>query len=257
VPAAVELTKAAPASGALVRMVRDGEPVWAVDEAGELFSLDRRPLGRVEDARLLPPVAPGKILGLGYNYRDLMEEQRQASPLVFLKAPNALAADGDEIRIVAGEHAWIEIELGIVLARGGRGISVRDAQACIFGYVVANDITAAEPAGRDHHLAVSKSRDGFCPVSSRLWRGVDVSDRAVESRINGRLTQRSRTSNRFLTDAEAVSLASRHMTLEPGDLILTGTPAGAREARVRPGDAVEVSIEGLGVVRNRFVEDRA
>jgi 2-keto-4-pentenoate hydratase/2-oxohepta-3-ene-1,7-dioic acid hydratase in catechol pathway len=117
-------------------------------------------------------------------------------------------------------------------------------------------VTAADPEGRDHHLPHSKSRDGFCPVSSRLWRGVDVSDLAVQASINGRVAQSSRTSDRFLSDAEAVSLASRYMTLAPGDLILTGTPIGAQQARVRPGDSAEVRIEGLGAVANRFVEER-
>lgn len=251
------LKRQAPAAGSLARVLVDGRPVWAVLEGDVLRALGTwQLLGPAAGARLLPPVAPTKIVGLGYNYRDLMASEGQSEPLLFLKSPNALGLDGADVAVGASDEAWIEVELGIVVAEGGRDIPAREAVRHILGHVVANDVTAADPAGRDHHLACSKSRDGFCPVSRFLRRGLDVSDLAVRATINGRVAQDSRTSDRFLDDAATVAFVSRRMTLEAGDLILTGTPRGARQAVVRPGDVGEVSIEDLGSARTRFTEEK-
>ena len=251
------LTRLAPSSGSICRVLVDGRPIWAADEGGELRALGGgESLGAAASARWLPPVAPGKIVGIGYNYRSLMADKGQSEPLLFLKAPNALGLDGDEVAIGPDDRVWIEVELGIVIAEGGRDIPAREAARHILGHVAANDITAADPLGRDHHLGSSKSRDGFCPVSRELRRGLDVADLAVEARINGRAAQASRTSDRYLDDAQIVSFVSRRMRLEPGDLILTGTPVGAQEAVVRPGDVGEVSIERVGNARTRFTEEK-
>ncbi|MBI3298618.1 MAG: fumarylacetoacetate hydrolase family protein [Elusimicrobia bacterium] len=246
----------APAEGTLCRVLADGAPVWAVLEEDRLRALDGKSLGALSGARLLPPVSPGKIVGLGYNYKDLMTSEGQEEPLLFLKSPNALALDGADIRIASADRVWIEVELGLVIGEGGRDIPVREAARHILGHVVANDVTAADALGRDHHLAFSKSRDGFCPVSRFMRRGLDASDLAVSSRINGRTAQSSRTSDRFLDDAQVVNFVSRRMTLAVGDLILTGTPRGAQQAVVRPGDEAVVEVGGAGTVTSRFVEER-
>jgi 2-keto-4-pentenoate hydratase/2-oxohepta-3-ene-1,7-dioic acid hydratase in catechol pathway len=136
---------------------------------------------------------------------------------------------------------------------GLRARGLRDAAAArdhVFGLTIGNDVTALNVLGRDWHLARSKSLDGFCPLGPELVRGLDDADRAMSTKIGGRITQSSTTANRVLGTLEAVALVSRMMTLEPGDLVLTGTPLGGRQSLIRPGDLVELAIDGLGVLAN-------
>ncbi len=214
---------------------------------------------------LLAPAQPTKILALAYNYRDLFADPAARTsarephytdpgfePLVFLKGPNCLLDPGAPIAIPRdATEVWVEVEVTAVIGRRARGL--RDAAAArdhVFGVTIGNDVTALNVLGRDWHLARSKSLDGFCPLGPELVRGFDDADRALSTQISGRRTQASTTANRVLGTFEAVALASRIMTLEPGDAVLTGTPGGARQSLVRPGDLVELSIEGLGVLAN-------
>jgi 2-keto-4-pentenoate hydratase/2-oxohepta-3-ene-1,7-dioic acid hydratase in catechol pathway len=127
----------------------------------------------------------------------------------------------------------------------------------VFGVTIGNDVTALNVLGRDWHLARSKGLDGFCPLGPELVRGFDDSDRALSTTISGRRTQSSTTANRVLGTLEAVALVSRLMTLEPGDVVLTGTPGGARQSLIRPGDLVELAIDGLGVLASSVELERA
>lgn len=224
---------------------------------------------------LLAPAQPTKILALAYNYRDLFADPaartsaREAhytdpgfEPLVFLKGPNCLLDPGAPIIIPSSfppgvAEVWVEVEVTAVIGRRARNL--RDAAAArehVFGVTIGNDVTALNVLGRDWHLARSKSLDGFCPLGPELVRGFDDRDRALSTRISGRTTQSSTTANRVLDTYEAVALASRIMTLEPGDAVLTGTPGGARQSLVRPGDRVELAIEGLGVLANPIEQER-
>lgn len=217
------------------------------------------------DLALLAPAQPTKILALAYNYRDLFADPAARTsarephytdpgfePLVFLKGPNCLLDPGAPIRIPRdATEVWVEVEVAAVIGRRARGL--RDAAAArahVFGVTIGNDVTALNVLGRDWHLARSKSLDGFCPLGPELVRGFDDADRPLWTEISGRRTQSSTTANRVLDTYEAVALASRIMTLEPGDAVLTGTPGGARQSLVRPGDVVALAIGGLGVLRN-------
>ncbi len=240
------------------RVIELSGPPW---EAGCRDTGERPAAGLV----LLAPAQPTKILALAYNYRDLFADPAARTsarephytdpgfePLIFLKGPNCLLDPGAPI-VVPREAAevWVEVEVTAVIGRRARHL--RDAAAArehVFGVTIGNDVTALNVLGRDWHLARSKSLDGFCPLGPELVRGFDDSARALSTEISGRRTQSSTTANRVLDTYEAVALASRIMTLEPGDAVLTGTPGGARQSLVRPGDRVELSIEGLGVLGN-------
>lgn len=218
-----------------------------------------------EGLELLAPAAPTKILALAYNYRDLFADPaartsaREAhytdpgfEPLVFLKGPNCLLDPGAPIRMPRDAvEVWVEVEVTAVIGRRARNLpDAAAAREVIFGVTIGNDVTALNVLGRDWHLARSKSLDGFCPLGPELVRGFDDADVALSTTISGRRTQNSTTANRVLDTLEAVALASRIMTLEPGDAVLTGTPGGARQSLVQPGDRVELAIAGLGVLAN-------
>lgn len=244
------------------------------DTVAELSEAPWRSLSRTgatysrSSIRLLAPAEPTKILALAYNYRDLFSDPaartsaREAhytdpgfEPLVFLKGPNCVTHPGDPITIPSDvPEVWVEVEVTAIIGRRVRDL--RDAAAArdvVFGVTIGNDVTALNVLGRDWHLARSKSLDGFCPLGPELVSGFDDSRRALSTKIAGRMTQSSSTKNRVLDTYEAVAMVSRLMTLEPGDAVLTGTPAGARQSLVRVGDTVELEIEGLGVLHNTIV----
>lgn len=233
---------------------------------------------------LLAPAEPTKILALGYNYRDLFADPAARTsarephytdpgfePLVFLKGPNCLLDPGAPIPMPRdAAEIWVEVEVAAVIGRRARGLpDAAAARAHVFGVTIGNDVTALNVLGRDWHLARSKGLDGFCPLGPELVRGFDDSDRALSTmiispphpgsaaQISGRRTQSSTTANRVLGTLEAVALVSRLMTLEPGDVVLTGTPGGARQSLIRPGDLVELEVDGLGVLASSVELERA
>ncbi len=179
--------------------------------------------------------------------------QQGFAPLVFLKGPNCVTNPRAAIEIPDGE-VWIEVEVTAVIGRRARGLSSANAaREVIAGLTIGNDMTALNVFGRDWHLARSKSLDGFCPLGPELVTDLDERDLHMTTKINGRTTQDASSSDRVLDTYEAVAFASRIMTLEPGDAVLTGTPAGARQSLVRPGDQIELAIEGIGTLANRIV----
>jgi 2-keto-4-pentenoate hydratase/2-oxohepta-3-ene-1,7-dioic acid hydratase in catechol pathway len=147
----------------------------------------------------------------------------------------------------------VEAELAIVVKEPIWCATIEEASKAIFGYVVANDVTAKNIYGRDHHLARSKSLPSFCPISDILISGISTQDLKITTRINGKVTQQSSTSKKILSDAECLSLVSRIVPLIPGDLVLTGTPFGASDSVVEDGDLVVLEIENVGIIRNRVV----
>ena len=225
----------------------------------------------LEGLRLLAPATPSKVLALGYNFKSLFADPAGRTsarephyqdegfePIVFLKGPNTISDPAGTVAIPRGcTEVWVEVEVTAVIGRRARNL--RDATAArdvVFGLTIGNDITALNVLGRDWHLARSKSLDGFCPVGPAIVRGLDDSDVRMRTTINGRQTQGSTSGDRVLDTYAAVAFASRIMTLEPGDLVMTGTPAGARQSLVRPGDRVEVSIDGVGTLATTFIEEQ-
>ena len=211
------------------------------------------PLDAVE---LLAPLEPGKIIALGYNYKDLVgERDAYDEPVIFFKPPSAVIGPGGEIVIREDNKVWTEVELAIVIRKECRDVTVSQAPDCILGYTVANDVTTSNCLGRDHHLARSKGWDTFCPLGPAIVSGVDTSALPMTNTINGTVMQQSATDKRILGDAEVVSFLSRFFTLFPGDVILTGTPANAESSVIAGGEVVEVSIDGIGTLTNTVRTD--
>lgn len=250
----------------LVRFVQGGTVAWGTLHADAVTVLavegcvygewrPGAPVGSLAELDLLPPCEPKVIAALAYNYKDLVGPRNQyEEPLVFLKAPTCVIPSTEAVRVPSWvDRVWVEVELAIVVGRPIFSADRDEAARAILGYTIANDVTASNICGRDHHLARSKSLPTFCPVGDLLRRPVATSSLAMTTTINGRRTQCGTTTNRILDDIDALVLVSRIVALQPGDLVLTGTPAGAMDSIIRPGDRVELAVESIGNLSNPIV----
>jgi 2-keto-4-pentenoate hydratase/2-oxohepta-3-ene-1,7-dioic acid hydratase in catechol pathway len=204
---------------------------------------------------------PQKIVCVGLNYRDHAEEQGVAlpeRPLLFAKWPNTLLGNGQAIRIPAiSRQVDYEAELGVVIGRRVSGVSVDDALDFVQGYVVANDVSGRDLQFADGQWVRGKSLDTFLPVGDLVPASEVPDPQALPIRaiLNGEVMQDSNTSNQIFGVAEVVSFISQAITLEPGDLIITGTPAGVGAFRDPPvwlkqGDEITIEIDGVGSISN-------
>lgn len=209
----------------------------------------------LESVRLLPPVQPSKIICVGRNYIDHAREhgvEVPEIPLLFLKPPSALIGHLDAI-ILPPQSSRVEheAELGVVIGKPGRWIQPERVNDHIFGYTIANDVTARDLQRQDRTWTRGKGFDTFCPAGPWLVTGLreeDIADLSVVCRVNGAVRQQGRTSEMVFSPSELIAYASTIMTLEPGDLLLTGTPAGV--GPLHPGDHVQVDIETIGTLHN-------
>ena len=218
-----------------------------------------------EGLRLGPPVpAPGKIICVGRNYREHAEEMAAevpTEPLLFSKFGNSIAAPGQEIDISGLEQVDYEAELAVVIGKQGKHVRETEALGYVFGYCNANDLSERALQYRSSQFLIGKSLDGFLPIGPYLVTSDEVGDPqdlAIRGWLNGDLRQDSHTSRMIFPVALIVSYISRLMTLEPGDLILTGTPSGVIKGRddkvwMKAGDEYVVEIGPLGQLRNRMV----
>jgi len=200
-----------------------------------------------------PPSPPSKIVAVGKNYREHAAEfgsvAPEDEPMLFLKAPSALIAAGDPIVLPPeSQRVDYEGELALVIGRRIKAWPEDRWLDALAGVCCANDVTARDLQKKDKQFARSKSFDTFCPIGPAIVAGVDPSDLAIETRVNGAVRQSARTSGMVFSPAFLVAYVSRMMMLLPGDLILTGTPAGV--GPLSAGDVVEVEIEGVGILRN-------
>lgn len=225
---------------------------------GDLFAFPA-PRGdalRLDEVRLLAPVRPGKFIGLWNNFHALAAKTGAAipsGPLYFLKSPGSLLDPGGTIVAPQGYGGKIlyEGELGIVIARRCTNIDEAEAADAIFGFTCVNDVTALDLLHADPSFpqwARAKSCDTFGPCGPAIATGLDWSSLRVRVLLNGRERQNYPTEDMILPPARIVSLISREMTLEAGDLIACGTSLGALP--MRPGMVVEVAIDGIGILRN-------
>ena len=210
----------------------------------------------LEDARFYPPTVPTKIVAIGRNYRDHAAEMGNEvpkEPLLFLKPPSALVAHGEDVVYPPQSHRVdFEGELGVVIGkRASKLKNIDEARAAIFGYTIVNDVTARDLQKADVQFTRAKSFDTFCPVGPYIETELDPANLVVETYLNGERRQHASTSTLAFGAYTLVQYISNIMTLEPGDLISTGTPAGV--GPMQPGDVVEVKIEPIGVLRNRIV----
>jgi len=219
-----------------------------------------------EVERFLPPVDPPNIIALGLNYRRHAEESKMAipgHPLLFLKAATSACGHGESIVLPAmapGEVDY-EAELAIVIGRRAKNVAVEDARRFVLGYTCANDVSARDCQLRyDTQWARGKSFDTFSPLGPWIVTDVEPNDRRLRSRLNGTVMQDSTTADLIFNCDQLVSFLSRCMTLLPGTVIMTGTPSGVGFARkppvfLRPGDTIEIEIDGIGVLANGVVSE--
>ncbi len=210
------------------------------------------------EVTLLAPCLPSKVVAVGLNYRDHAKELGMAvpeEPIIFLKPPTSVIGPGEAIIAPAmSSQVDFEAELGIVIRDRASRIAPAEARGHILGYTCANDVTARDLQKRDGQWTRAKSFDTFCPVGPWIETGLDPEDLLVESYLNGERKQSSRTSQFIFGIDRLVSFISHVMTLEPGDLVITGTPAGI--GPMQPGDEIEVRIEGIGSLKNRGRAER-
>lgn len=223
-----------------------GESRYPHLDAGRSFT--------VAEVKLLPPIVPSKIVCVGRNYREHAAElgnKMPDEPLLFLKAPSSIIATGDSIELPgASQQVEHEGELGVVIGRLARKLSPDDDPLrYVLGYTCVNDVTARDLQRKDVQFTRGKSFDTFCPVGPWIETNVDPSKVRVETRLNGEVKQKGNTADMAFPVSFLIRYISEIMTLYPGDLIATGTPAGV--SRMKAGDVVEVEVEGIGVLRNQ------
>ena len=243
--------------------VGDGTRYVVQQPDGSVVLVDGDPFGAwtpgapcsLDGARLLSPVAPGKIVGIGLNYKDHAAERNKplpAHPLVFLKPPSAVIGPGEAIVVPPGvgrvDH---EAELGVVIGRRARRVAASEARACVFGVTCVNDVTARDLQDRGVQFSHVKGYDTFAPIGPCIATGLDDTDLEVASLVNGSLRQRSTTQQLIFPVEELIAFISGIMTLEPGDVIATGTPAGI--GPLVAGDTVTVRVGGVGELSNPVV----
>jgi 2-keto-4-pentenoate hydratase/2-oxohepta-3-ene-1,7-dioic acid hydratase in catechol pathway len=213
---------------------------------------------------VLPIERPQKIVCIGLNYRDHAEEQGvplPERPLLFAKWPNTLIGPGEAIRLPSiSQEVDYEAELAVVIGLGGRNIARADAMRHVFGYTIVNDVTARDVQMRHQQWDLGKSFDTFCPMGPWIVTGDEFDGARTRLRcwVNGALRQDALTSDLIFDIPTLIETCSRGITLVPGDVIATGTPAGVGLGMTPPtflraGDVVRIAIDGLGAIENRFV----
>jgi len=206
----------------------------------------------LSEVNLHAPVTPSKILAVGRNYPEHAKEHEveiPETPMIFMKPPSAVISNGQSIVLPPqSQQVEHEAELAVVIGRRGRWIHLEDAADYILGYTAANDVTARDLQNRDGQWTRAKGFDTFCPLGPWIETELDPSDLLVTSRVNGEIRQMSSTRGMVFSVPQLIVYVSSVMTLEPGDLILTGTPAGV--SPLSAGDVVEVEVEGIGKLSN-------
>jgi 2-keto-4-pentenoate hydratase/2-oxohepta-3-ene-1,7-dioic acid hydratase in catechol pathway len=231
-------------------------------EALTVAAIAEHPFGTIEltgerwalpDVRLLAPLLPSKIVGIGKNYAEHIAEmggEAPDAPLLFLKPPTAVIGPGDAIRLpVDSDEVHFEGELAVVVgALGAREVPRERALETLLGYTVSNDVTARDQQRHDGQWTRAKGHDSFCPLGPWIETVLDPSDLALRTELDGQVKQDSRTSLLLHDVATLVSYVSHVMTLLPGDMILTGTPSGV--GPMTSGQTVSVTVEGIGTLSN-------
>ena len=271
----VDVAAAADALGidaptSLIEVIEVGQPAInalqgvvdkvAASEASAQWTLDEMGL------QYGPAVGdPGKIICVGLNYRRHAAETGMAvpeTPVLFSKFHNTIASYGDSVSLppVASQYDY-EVELGVVIGKSARNVSEEDALDYVLGYVTSNDISVRDLQSRTSQWLLGKTLDNFLPVGPYLVTSEEVGDPqhlGIKTWVNGEIRQDSNTGDMIFTVAQIVSYISRYFTLEPGDLIVTGTPEGVAMGRedkpwLKPGDEVVVEVERLGVLKNVMI----
>ena len=250
----------------ICRVALDDELHYGVIESNAVALLTSHPFGPfepdgrvlpLEDVRLVAPVLPSKIVAVGKNYLDHVREmggdKPPAEPMVFLKPSTAVIGPGEPILLPwQSEQVEHESELAVVIGRLCRDVPEDRVDEVVLGYTCANDVTARDLQRTDGQWGRAKGFDSFCPLGPWIETTLDPEDADVECRVNGEVRQTGNTADMVRSARELVSWISSVMTLLPGDVILTGTPAGV--GPLVAGDQVSVTIAGIGTLTNPVVE---
>jgi 2-keto-4-pentenoate hydratase/2-oxohepta-3-ene-1,7-dioic acid hydratase in catechol pathway len=254
----------------IVRVGTRGGPVWGRVDGGEVTLLpdgpcsgvegDGRAIGPVDAVELLAPATPTKIVCVARNYRAHAAEHGvdvPERPLLFLKPPSAVIGPGRAIELPPeSSQVEHEAELAVVIGRRCRRVGEDEAWKAVLGVTCANDVTARDIQRSEKLWTRGKGFDTFCPVGPSIVAGIEhetVDDLGIRCSVNGENRQHGRTDQMVFSPSFLISYISQVMTLEPGDLVLTGTPSGV--SPLRPGDEVTVEIEGIGSLTNHVVAD--
>lgn len=247
----------------IARFSLNGEPKFGIVDGPELVVLNGHPLVAgydttgervpIKEVKLLAPTIPSKVVCVGLNYADHVAEIKDASaaaePTLFLKPSSSIVGPGDAIVLPPqSEKVDLEVELTIVMGQIAKNVSEKDALNYVWGFTVANDVTARDLQHSDQQWARSKSFDSFCPIGPWIETEFVPDGQELTSRINGETKQASTIDHMLHNVPKLISYISHNMTLLPGDVILTGTPAGITQ--IVSGDIVECEIEGIGTLVN-------
>lgn len=221
-------------------------PFWdEIQPSGEVFALTT--------CTIEVPVAPSKLIAVGLNYADHIAEMKRATlgtPLIWFKSPASLLPHDGTIEIAFPEHQTdFEVELAVVMSRRAKNVVAEHALDFVFGYTIALDISDRDLQKTEKQFSRCKSFDTYTPIGPFVYADVDVRDVSVELRQNGEVRQSTRTDKMIFPVAEIISFASQSLTLLPGDVILTGTPAGV--GPIHSGDELEAAIDDWPRLRNR------
>ncbi len=245
----------------IIRFEHGGESSWGVCTGDRIEVLDAapwhggKPTGEhlaLSGVRLLAPVQPTKIVCVGRNYAAHAKElgnEVPAEPLIFIKPASGIVGPHDPIVLPRiSQNVQHEAELAIVIGKRCRNVRAEDVSNYVAGYTCLNDVTARDIQRAETQFTRAKSFDTFCPVGPWITPGLPQGDRAVRCRVNGEVRQDGNTANMIHDPASLIAFISQVMTLEPGDVVSTGTPAGV--GQIHDGDTVEIEIEGVGVLSN-------
>ncbi len=248
----------------VTRVNDKGESVWGVVENDSVYRLEGNPftggargahIGTLATVTLLPPVCPTKIVCVGRNYVAHAAEhgvEVPTEPLLFLKPPSSVIGAGASIVVPSlSQRVEHEAELAVVIGKRCRNVTPEEAWDYVLGVTCGNDVTARDLQRKDGQWTRGKGFDTFCPIGPWIVTGLreaDIADLGVVCRVNGAVRQEGRTSQMVFSPAMLIAYAASVMTLEPGDVFLTGTPSGV--GLLTSGDVVEVEIESIGTLRN-------
>ncbi len=259
----MKISRIRTAKGAVVHAILEGDKAQPI--AGDIFGnwkKDGRPLP-MADVKLLAPLIPVNLLCFGRNYKAHAAEGGEApptEPLLFMKSSSCVTDPGSPIVLphVAPGQIDYESELAVVIGKPARNVDRKDALKYVFGYTCANDVSARDVQNKDGQWSRAKSFDTFCPLGPWIETELDPTHLHIQGRLNGKTMQDASTADLIFDVAFLVSYLSQGMTLLPGSVLSTGTPAGCAFAQtpptwLRPGDVFEVEIEGIGVLRNPVV----
>ena len=247
-----------------VRIDRPEGPCWGVLKGEEVLTLSKPPYDGVDydggklplsQCKLLAPCTPTKIVCVGKNYAEHAKEmgaEPPGFPVLFLKGVNTLNHQDGAVHAPSFvKRLDYEGELAVVIRRTAKDVKVKDFADYVLGYTCLNDVTARDVQQHDGQWTRGKSMDGFCPVGPWIVDDVDPAALKLETRLNGKSVQQGSTTDFITPIPQLIEFITAFMTLEPGDVVATGTPAGI--GPMIPGDVVEVDIEGIGVLRNHVI----